>query len=501
MKRRYGGRERTRPVLSRQIGYLLSVIRPVVEVGVVKTIGDLHFLIGVARVLICGRIYFRLTYGSRVPRFNAVRVHDRRRTRMIDELAVYLGAVLDGEYIVERFVRAVAESEVVLTCVEHIALSSVLVVGRDEIAVEFHGDVRFSACGNVYLCVIGELYRSFLHAVVFVVLRIGRLNVYLNGSLALFVVGVAHSHIDLKHVLTRVVYYAVYLLIVSRVGQAVAEGERYFFRVVVIACIALIEHHVLVTRFVVFVPDVNAFLVDDVVSAVCAVKWRTVKSKGKVSEILHRWRIHRHSGKSIHGMTGGVCVPFQHIDDAGEAIIARIAEPQAGIHVILIQPTKFHGHCAIKEHDYLIKLTGIVYRFEERSFLVTQRKQRLALVTSRTRQVGVLRAETSESHKRNVIILVERVLYTIPICGEIKFARLFRAVLFTRVLVNVIHLLIDGEPAVLERLLHIYDVLVVGSWTAGTTTVDDVCAVVAKERHFALVRLQRQRIVLVGKQY
>ena len=194
-------------------------------------------------------------------------------------------------------------------------------------------------------------------------------------------------------------------------------------------------------------------------------------------------------------MAGRVGFAREDVDHAGEAVITGVAEPQAGIDVILLQPAELHRHCAVQKHDDLVKLPGFVDHLQQGCLVVGKGQQRFA-VCGVARKVGVLGAVTGERDDGHVVVRREGIAQVVGIERSGNFAGGIGAVLDAAGSIGVIQRLVDLEAAVFERLRHVDHILVVGGGAARAAAVDGVGAVVAEQRHIALVRFQRQRTVV-----
>ncbi len=115
--------------------------------------------------------------------------------------------------------------------------------------------------------------------------------------------------------------------------------------------------------------------------------------------------------------------------------------------------------------------------------------------------VGVLGAVAAERYDSRVLIIYERALYCVAVFGRRKLGNLCYVVTLLIGGVQIVKSLVDFEAAVLERLFHIHNVLVVGSGTAGAASVNDICAVAAEKTYFTFACVEGERIVIVFQKH
>ena len=182
----------------------------------------------------------------------------------------------------------------------------------------------------------------------------------------------------------------------------------------------------------------------------------------------------------------------QKIDYAGKSVIAGVAEPKAGVYVVLVKPAEFHGKRAVEQHDYFVKLAAVVYHLQKRGFVVVESHDAHC-------GVGVFRTVSGKSYDCRVAEFLECVFDS----RRIKRLRSFVGAVYGHetliVCIFVVKRLIDVEAAVLKRLCHIYYIGIVRRRSARAASVYNVRAVIAEKGDVALVGLKGQSSVVLQK--
>ena len=240
-----------------------------------------------------------------------------------------------------------------------------------------------------------KLDRGLLDTIGLVVVGVGALRVGLDDVLAghRADVGDLDGQGDLSVLLGAVGQ----LLLKAGVGQAVAKRE---LNLVCIAPgraggragggvgVALTQDDVLVAGLVVAIPDVDTLLVDHV--GVVGLAGHGVHAK-----VLDGRGRRRVVGVGVHGLTRGVHGARKNVTHGEKTVLARVANPQAGIDAVLllVKEAQVHGVARVDKHDDLVE----VLRDVAQQLLLVGGELKIAAahVLGRVKRVGVERASVA----------------------------------------------------------------------------------------------------------
>ena len=202
------------------------------------------------------------------------------------------------------------------------------------------------------------------------------------------------------------------------IGQSVAEGERHHAVVIKVTRIAGAHDGVLIAGLIVFVADVDALLIDHVGAGIGGNFAALVPRIGDGGEVAHGGGGEVVVAVGIHQRTGGIhpsCQNFRHRIDAGNA---HIADPQTGVHAVLIVLQEVHLHRVggVDEHDetlegaVLLQGRKLAHQFP---FVIIQRQ----IVGGDVLRICALAAHAGDHHDGRVAVLGEGTFHFIGVDG------------------------------------------------------------------------------------
>ena len=104
-------------------------------------------------------------------------------------------------------------------------------------------------------------------------------------------------------------------------------------------------------------------------------------------------------------MAGGIGLAGQQIGNTFKATLAGVADPQAGVHVIFIQPAQLHGIGAVQQHHNFAELSGIADHGQHVLFVLMQ-GQGADAVRVLHHHFAVFAALTRQHNDGNIVIVV-----------------------------------------------------------------------------------------------
>ena len=375
--------------------------------------------------------------------------------------AVGAGVALGGQDVIHRVVGVGGGGEVVGPRLQDIGTRAVGVVGRQVPPV--HGDLQglgLTGLQNAGLAEAHQLDGRLLHAVLPVVVGVRTLGIDLHGLFARHAAGVGdgdgHAH-KTAHGLRQ----PKIAVLKGSVAQPVAEGEGHVIGIGIVPGISSTHDLILVPGLVVLVADVDALLVDHI-------------GLGVVGNLpLHIALVHGghkvgHGGGreiviavGIGQAAGGVPPPRQDIRHGVDAGDAHIADPQAGVHPILVvfQEVHLEGVGGVEQHHDLLD--------RPRRLHIRQVLHHLPLILVQGQVVGLpegqinaLAPHAGEHHDGRVAILGHGALHLIGVNapgglphrrGGGKAAAVPYVVLAGALGIEVPQRAVDGQAGFLQR--------------------------------------------------
>ena len=256
--------------------------------------------------------------------------------------AVRGGLAVCCQHVVRRVVCVRSGCEVICTLVQDVGLCAVSVIRSHVALVHLHGEgFGFARGEDRRLAEAYELNGGLFDLVVDVILCIRGGKVDLHGFLAVHVAGIGNGNGDVVALLAVFVHTGFHLHIAVLEGgvrEAVTEGESNLLAVLlgIVAGIALTHNGVKVTGLVIFVANVDAFLIDHIGRGL--IGHLTVKIGILQCQIV----VHGRGGKivvaiDVHERAGRIHNTGQNIGHGVGTADAQTADPQAGADVIVVQ--------------------------------------------------------------------------------------------------------------------------------------------------------------------
>ena len=258
--------------------------------------------------------------------------------------------------VVDSIVGIGGSGQVVSTLVQNVGLCAVSIVGSQITLVDLNGKNLGRAGSQLFgLAKAHQLHCGLLDLVVDVILGIGRGQVDLNGLLAFHVTGVGNLYgnvIALLAVLVGAGGNGHIAVLEGGVGQTVTEGKGNFLAIlgIIVTGITLTHNRVKVSGLVVLVAYVDAFLVYHVGGSLIghlAVKVRVLQRQ----VVVHCGGRQVVVAVGIHQAAGGVNLAGQDIGNRIGTGNAQAADPQAGIHIVVVQEVHLQGVGGVDQND------------------------------------------------------------------------------------------------------------------------------------------------------
>ena len=369
--------ERIRPVTSGQVNGCAG--HPVIDVHVSQLVLDVYAGLGGREGLV--------VKSGQVPYLYVLCVACSSHT-------VVHGSALRRQHVVDCFVSAVADGEVVVTGVQNIvALSSRRVIHSgipacQVLKVRRDGNcLALSGLEDLSLAKIQKLDRGLLHAVLDVILRVRCGDVELYGVLARDITGICDGNCGGRCFGSQVYLHVVNLLVKRCVGEAVSEGIGHFILVHPgAACAshfrirrALVKDKVRIAGLIVLVACVDALRLHD----------RVVHGDGRicvgplqVAVVLGRRAQRVLYGISVGQVTGGVSCAAQDICHAVEAVASRCADLEDRVYAVIVGDLlDLHGVAVVQQDDDLAAVCGLgLYCCRDEVSLIVGQSQRIGLI-------------------------------------------------------------------------------------------------------------------------
>ena len=337
-------RECAVPVLTGQVGN--RTLLPVVCVTVIKLVGD--FLAGdrVAVALGIQRIIVP-TVG-----LGGVALHG------IAILIDHAGCALGRQNVVQGVMGIIAQRQIVVACAQDITLGVGVVIAGHHVAIHRDRDLlRLAGLQLVGLAVANDLHGGFFHGVLLFVVAVGGLHIQLHDRFTADAAGVFHRDSCSEHILIGVIAHAVQRLLKGCIGQTVAKGVGDLSGIIPAAakgrtCRAGgtgsgIQDRILITGLVVLVANVDALRLR------CRIgnMQRGIRDNTGVQHLVHVAPLgnvlalgvcsrggQRVSCIGVGQVAGGIFLAGQQVGDTLKAALAGVADPQTGVHVVLVHP-------------------------------------------------------------------------------------------------------------------------------------------------------------------
>ena len=404
----------------------------------------------------------------------------------------------------------IADSKVVVTRIQNVALGTVSVIGGKEIAGNLQLNRLGSACGNIHLVVTHQLNGGLFNKVFLVIIGVRRLRIQLHRSLTIHAAGVAYRNRSRKGICIRIVAQVIQCILIGGVRKAIAEREADFLCIVPSVggrlgargriCIALSQNSILITGFIVTVADVNALVIAD--KAVTGGTGRFARIViGVQTEVFSTGGRQRVCRKGCLRMAGGIDLTGHHTNGTGHTIKTGVAHPQDGINVIFIQPVHFHCKHRVQQYDDLFELAGVLDFLENGFFVVIQLQHTLALVIDHG-EVVALRSKAGERDKGNIAIGRKGIGHTAGEQRRIILANTGNASCLRcrSICIGVQYRLVDVEARTLQGINGGLLVFLVGRGTACGAAEYRVNAAATKGGHVALRFREGQCVIAVIQQ-
>ena len=253
------------PVGTGQVGHFDAVV---VQIGVVKLVGDLH------RVIHAGHFIGSGVQLGLIPAVYLGGVAVRSHT-------VRGGVALGCQNVVQCIVGVVTDRQIVVTGAEDVPCRALAVIAGQEVALYGHGDGCFlTRLQHGGLFKADQLDGCLLDLIFLLIAAVRSLCVHLNNTLTGNRTSVLYADADLIHIRVGIKRDALERLVKGRVAQTIAERIDNLIAVRPgiadrsargAVRIAGTHNGVLIAGFVVLVADVDALGIDGVVENVGAV--------------------------------------------------------------------------------------------------------------------------------------------------------------------------------------------------------------------------------------
>ena len=363
------------PVRAGHIGHRAG--DEVVDIPVLKQIGDHHA--GIGRDGIGGVVQ---TVQGVFARLCRITVH------RIAFGVEHTGHAPGRQDVVQGVMSVVADGEVIVACVKDVtaglgavrAVDRILVVGGKDVIGKLQGHCLALTCGQV--AGLGEVHQ--LDSALFGLSGLpGQLDIELDHILAHAAVSrrsvVRDLYLRRDGVRGLIPVHTQQLLGKVGIGYACTERKDHLVGIVPAAVLAGIDtlgaggivdpkHLILIAGLIVLIAHIDALGVHQVLVLIQAGQ----VVKGEVAGVLHGGGAERVGGVGDDVPAGGVGLAQKGPGHAGHAVVARIADPQAGIHAIVGQPAQVHGIAGVNHHDNLVEGTGIPDHVERVNLLLME---------------------------------------------------------------------------------------------------------------------------------
>ncbi len=115
-------------------------------------------------------------------------------------------------------------------------------------------------------------------------------------------------------------------------------------------------------------------------------------------------------------MAGGVGFAFDNVYQTGKSVIAGVAEPDARVNIIFVQPAEFHRKRSVQKND----------SFGEVAFFNHLKHIFLVFIESHNAfgGVGIFGAVTAERYDCRVLKVCKRAFYCVVVFGGYKLGNL-----------------------------------------------------------------------------
>ena len=422
---------------------------------------------------------------------------------------------LCSQNIIQCIVGAVANSEVVVTGIQHIGLVGLVIVRRELFLRHCDRDrLRLTGFQDIRLVKTNKLYGGFLNAAAGIRLLCVKLHDVFARSSAVVRNFDLHFQPIITH-LGRNNFLRKRKPILSAIAQTIAEGIADF--IVIIPRIAYestrrgqrvrtggIRHTIGITRLIITIADVDALAVHNILCAVVCLADRRVYFIGiresEIAKVLHSGGREGIRRIGIGQATGGVHFAVKYFSNRTRTTLPNTADPEAGIDPILflIDPAQFHRVGSVDHGNDFIKSTAVLDFLQQSFFRRLQSEVLFAVAKCTGRHIRTLTAYAGEYHNGRIIIVCVRLLDLIGVFTYRNFCRIDILRLGTHIaavaadiavfsivgFIEIPNCAVDGETTVCLHCRFEVDHIVCVDITCAGATENQINRRTAKQCHF-----------------
>ena len=295
----------------------------------------------------------------------------RRRSLFIHHAA----DAADGEDVIQGIMAAGTNGEIIVALVQDVAallcfvrpVDRIFIVACQEIVGNGNShNFAFPGGQLPRLLESNQLHRRLLHHSGFIGSLGIKLHQALGGTGEAAVVG--NLHAGGNGMLLLVPLNVLNFLGKISITQSITEGICHLVcirpgvahkRTGTAGGVVNAQHLVLIAGFVILVANVDVLGIHQIPVCIELIQVR----KLVVAKILHCCAGQRGCCPGVCQMTGDIGFPGENVCQPDEAIVARSAKHQAGIHAVfgIFNPLNVHGKGAVDQDDNLIEFPAVLY--------------------------------------------------------------------------------------------------------------------------------------------
>ena len=431
-----------------------------------------------------------------------------------------------SQNIVQSLMRAIAGCKVVVSGINNVGLCAVCIVSTHFTFGNGNIDGNGLTCRNGDFFKTDQFDGSFFNAIFTVIVRIGRLHIDLDSLAPIDGTGI--GDVDGKHEIIAGFLHGQAVINKVSIGQTIAKGISHSGGIVVIANIGVAENFVLITRLIIAVSDIDAFLIGDIILVVGSLERKSglsrVGVRGRAS-ILNSGAGQIIVAVGIHQLAAGVDRAVQQVADGFDTRLPNFTHPHTGIHTVVhaanrrFKEVQFNRIGTIEQNNDLFDLTSVFHLSQlcqkVALFLAQREHIAITIADSVPRNVGALTADTRDDHNGGITVISDGVPFSIRVSRHRNFVDgkvcviedvvvqtsgiLFAAIVFACTGgVKIPHSRVDRETVIFQCILQCHSSRGVHA-TRTRTAIDEIHAVLADESHFAAL-CQWQSILAIQHQ-
>ena len=337
-----------------------------------------------------------------------------------------------SQNIVQSLMRSIAGCKVVVSGINNVGLCAVCIVSTHFTFGNGNIDGNGLTCRNCNFFKTDQFNGSFFNTIFTVIVCIGRLHIDLDSLAPIDGTGI--GNIDGKHEIIAGFLHGQAVINKVSIGQTIAKGISHSGGIVVIANIGVAENFVLITRLIIAVSDIDAFLIGDIILVVGSLERKSglsgVGVRGRAS-ILNSGAGQVIVAVGVNQFAAGIDRTVQQVADCLDAGLTDFTDPHTGIHAVIytadgrLQKIQFDRVGTIEQDDDFLELTGFLHfgqLCQKVALFLAQREHiAITIADSVPRNVGTLAADTRDDHNGGITVVSDGVPFSIRVSRHRNF--------------------------------------------------------------------------------